>query len=263
MNNRMIRWLLLLTALLLPPLTLHARWMNPNTGRFHTMDTYEGDQEEPLSLHKYLYASCNPINRIDPSGNDGNLLELDLVMDTQFTEKTKDAEEAEVGKEKATAGIAALVTTLAIIETQLASLEDKHQNDDDESLFRSMKMQGATPEPGSTKRNLGVKTDGVKPDITPSPTGIVQPGGGMSVARNTPWNLEPHRRPSLLQGTGRDPVWGTTKSLLLQAGNGLLQFVPDTPIHATIQPSTPMPLTQYQQALAGTALAWELVVRGD
>ncbi len=47
-----------------------ARYLNPNTGRFLTMDTDEGDQEEPLSLHKYLYASCSPVDRIDPSGND-------------------------------------------------------------------------------------------------------------------------------------------------------------------------------------------------
>jgi hypothetical protein len=34
------------------------------------MDTDEGDDTDPLSLHKYLYASGNPANRIDPSGND-------------------------------------------------------------------------------------------------------------------------------------------------------------------------------------------------
>jgi RHS repeat-associated protein len=45
-----------------------ARYMNQNTGRFWTMDTYQGDTEDPLSLHKYLYAGDNPINRIDPSG---------------------------------------------------------------------------------------------------------------------------------------------------------------------------------------------------
>jgi hypothetical protein len=32
------------------------------------MDTYEGDQEEPLSLHKYLYCHADPVNGCDPSG---------------------------------------------------------------------------------------------------------------------------------------------------------------------------------------------------
>lgn len=44
------------------------RTYNPGTGRFPTRDTYEGDQFDPLSLHKYLYARNDPVNRIDPSG---------------------------------------------------------------------------------------------------------------------------------------------------------------------------------------------------
>lgn len=32
------------------------------------MDTYEGANEDPLSLHRYLYCSANPVNAIDPSG---------------------------------------------------------------------------------------------------------------------------------------------------------------------------------------------------
>jgi RHS repeat-associated protein len=47
-----------------------ARYLDTRLGRFWGMDIDEGDDEEPLSLHKYLYASGNPINRIDPSGND-------------------------------------------------------------------------------------------------------------------------------------------------------------------------------------------------
>jgi hypothetical protein len=34
------------------------------------MDTYEGDNEDPLSLHKYLYCKADPVNGSDPSGND-------------------------------------------------------------------------------------------------------------------------------------------------------------------------------------------------
>jgi hypothetical protein len=34
------------------------------------MDTFAGSNEDPLSLHKYLYAENNPINNSDPSGND-------------------------------------------------------------------------------------------------------------------------------------------------------------------------------------------------
>ena len=43
-------------------------YLNPNTGRFWTMDTHEGSQSDTPSLHKYLYGTDNPINRIDPSG---------------------------------------------------------------------------------------------------------------------------------------------------------------------------------------------------
>src|SRR5439155_9176942 len=49
---------------------LRARYMNPNTGRFWTMDSFEGNQTDPLSLHKYLYGADNPVNRIDPSGRE-------------------------------------------------------------------------------------------------------------------------------------------------------------------------------------------------
>jgi len=55
---------------------LRARCMNPDSGRFWTMDTYEGDQEDPASLHKYQYCAANPINGLDPSGQ----MELSELM---------------------------------------------------------------------------------------------------------------------------------------------------------------------------------------
>ncbi len=48
---------------------LRARYHNVDTGRFWNMDTFEGTKNDPLSLHKYLYANCNPVNAADPSGN--------------------------------------------------------------------------------------------------------------------------------------------------------------------------------------------------
>jgi hypothetical protein len=59
---------LLAIAFVLAPGTSQARWMNPRTERFHTMDTYEGDPQQPLSLHKYLYCQANPVDGLDPSG---------------------------------------------------------------------------------------------------------------------------------------------------------------------------------------------------
>jgi len=45
-----------------------ARYLNTSTGRFWSMDSHDGNAQHPSSLHKYFYASNNPVNRIDPSG---------------------------------------------------------------------------------------------------------------------------------------------------------------------------------------------------
>lgn len=68
MNKRIALSVWLVTAVLLVPETSQARYLNVNTGRFQTMDTYAGDNEEPLSLHKYLYGEDNPVDGSDPSG---------------------------------------------------------------------------------------------------------------------------------------------------------------------------------------------------
>jgi RHS repeat-associated protein len=47
---------------------LRARYMNPSSGRFWTMDRAEGSVYDPATLHKYLYSNGDPVNRIDPSG---------------------------------------------------------------------------------------------------------------------------------------------------------------------------------------------------
>ncbi len=80
MKKQIVLCTLLIAVLSIAPLNLQARWMNPNTGRFQTSDTFQGDTKEPLSLHKYLYVEDNPINMVDPSGHDGELGSLVTTM---------------------------------------------------------------------------------------------------------------------------------------------------------------------------------------
>jgi RHS repeat-associated protein len=47
-----------------------ARYLDVRVGRFWGMDTDEGDDTDPISLHKYLYAEADPVDGLDPSGND-------------------------------------------------------------------------------------------------------------------------------------------------------------------------------------------------
>ena len=52
------------------PTMAQARYLDPNTGRFQTMDSYEGNNSDPLSLHKYLYCHADPVNGWDPTGHE-------------------------------------------------------------------------------------------------------------------------------------------------------------------------------------------------
>jgi len=53
-----------------------ARYYKPDTGRFWTRDTDEGNNEDPLSLHKYLYCQANPVNGSDPTGHDFDMVSM-------------------------------------------------------------------------------------------------------------------------------------------------------------------------------------------
>jgi hypothetical protein len=87
-------WALVLASFILAPFTATALgrqygtfpkpnqsarvYLNPNTGRFWTMDTNEGNHEDPLSLHKYLYGQGDPVDGRDPSGNAAYFVERDF-----------------------------------------------------------------------------------------------------------------------------------------------------------------------------------------
>ena len=47
-----------------------ARYYNSLTGRFLSRDPEAGKPADPKTLHKYLYASGDPVNRLDAKGTD-------------------------------------------------------------------------------------------------------------------------------------------------------------------------------------------------
>lgn len=118
-------------------------------------------------------------------------------------------------------------------------------------LYRGMKEDAdGLPACGSTVRTLGVR---VPRDIKPDPAGRVRPGtGGMSVAPDDPLNLQPHRRPRTLGGTGPDPVF----FMAAEHPRPALQVRRDRPGHALIEPSSAMEIAFYVHALHQTRPMW-------
>jgi len=47
---------------------LRSRYFSPLRGGFTQQDSYMGNGQDPITLHKYLYANGNPVSNIDPSG---------------------------------------------------------------------------------------------------------------------------------------------------------------------------------------------------
>ena len=64
MSKRIGICLTLILTLILAPAACQARYLNPNTGRFWPVDSFEGHNHDPQSLHKYLYSRANPINMV-------------------------------------------------------------------------------------------------------------------------------------------------------------------------------------------------------
>ena len=58
---------------------LRARYMDPETGRFLSMDSYGGNLSDPISQNRYLFANSNPVKYKDPSGH-FSLVEMGETM---------------------------------------------------------------------------------------------------------------------------------------------------------------------------------------
>ena len=99
-----------------------ARWMDARVGRFEGMDPFKGYIHSPLSLHRYLYCSANPANRIDPSGKQGDIEDVSISVEVSAIEATTPeavaAHPAEIAAEVA-AENAEAITETAIEETAI------------------------------------------------------------------------------------------------------------------------------------------------
>ncbi|MDQ3813272.1 MAG: RHS repeat-associated core domain-containing protein, partial [Armatimonadota bacterium] len=58
---------------------LRARYYDQGLGRFISHDPVLGSEQDPISLHRYLYANIDPVNSVDPSGEQ-TLGEVNSVM---------------------------------------------------------------------------------------------------------------------------------------------------------------------------------------
>jgi RHS repeat-associated protein len=59
---------------------LRARYYDQNNGTFNRLDPFNGNMGDPQSLHKYAYCHGDPVNGIDPSGENGLFLLASMVI---------------------------------------------------------------------------------------------------------------------------------------------------------------------------------------
>lgn len=71
---------------------LRARWYSPALGRFLTRDHADFHNDDPRTLHRYLYVSGDPLNHHDPSG-----LEIEEQEEEMAEEEEMDASDAPIG----------------------------------------------------------------------------------------------------------------------------------------------------------------------
>jgi RHS repeat-associated protein len=62
-----------------------ARWLDPRAGHFTAIDPFEGLPTQPVTLHAYIYAGGDPVNKIDPSGKFLGPTLSNVGLQTQLT----------------------------------------------------------------------------------------------------------------------------------------------------------------------------------
>jgi len=268
----------------------NARYYDPAIGRFISADSIVPDPAAPQSLNRFSYVRNSPINYTDPTGHvewDGEGLGGSGTVDTRLPILSRD--EAIDGLKSIGQGIVVVVSVLPgagdVVDVYDISRDVLRGNwlsaganaglallpgatrawrsggdavqgafrGSNELIYRGMREgEELLPQIGETARTLGVR-----PDIDiPISNGQVFPNsGGVSVSPNSPSNLPPHRRPSELGGTGKDPVWCINTCDLSPD----LQYRPDphNPTgHGFIEPIRQMSFETYQNAIQNTRNSW-------
>ena len=134
-------------------------------------------------------------------------------------------------------------------------------------FYRSMLNDNGKPVVGADTNMLGVRVPPHgHPDIVPDVDGNVhRETGGLSVVptwRDLPYFLIPKRlKPIIHDARGKNELacFGFGEGSFAQSSiTDELILKPDSPRHATIQPSMPMPLGRFQQLIAETRFGWKV-----
>lgn len=217
-----------------------------------TVDVFEGRSTDPLSLHKYVYAAGDSVNRRDPSGYVATST-LELAQVSAFL--------------SAIANLLLYAVISAVLD-KVKTRVDEDRNSElckkggGIALYRTMKAEwsGLNPLIEQSRRGLGVKIDPKDSDIFVDENGNVQPfSGGMSVSPYDLTNLPGFKLSERFGGTAKkpDPVWCINSAFVSLTGG--LFFNPDVPAgatHGTIQPLRMMSLQRYQDYLSSTQSYW-------
>lgn len=271
MPKRILHFLLII-LLFVAPATTHARWLSVNTGRFHTMDTYEGDQENPATLHKYLYCHADPVNGTDPTGHfmdmgsalSGSSLSQGIrggggVVVSRASSRAVATlgrlmiqRELNIGQllvDRAF-GMALSVLTVEVGVGVGLMVDDVQNTSDSRILYRAMKGR-EYPELGESALSLGIRDR----DIPNAINGTISPGNhGLSVTPNNPSLLPEFALKEVAKRKAR--VWGMAEITL----DPRLSYRPDPAkpkSHGFISPAIPMPVSEYKRLIQDTQKHWQ------
>jgi len=144
---------------------LRDRYYDPTSGRFLSHDPLAGNDFSPISLPRYLYANDDPVNFVDPTGDEGELLETVTVNTGQ----------TQIGSTEAG----------ATLKTYQASSSILRQLDELEQLKNGIAVGEGTYTFGLNALRTGAAAPllarGIAATVLASTIGSIFQGGGSSV----------------------------------------------------------------------------------